>query len=34
MNSIGFEKINSTKTIDPTFVNKKFKHLEIYYEQT
>ena len=33
MESIGFEKIKTIKTCDPTFVNKKFKHLDIYYEQ-
>ena len=33
MESINFEKINSYKTSDATFVNKKFKHLNIYYEK-
>jgi len=28
MHSINFEKIEHTNTIDPTFINKKFKHLE------
>lgn len=33
MESIGFERIFSDNTSDPTFVNKKFKNLKIYYEQ-
>ena len=33
MESIDFEKISTTTATDPTFVNKKFKNLEIYYEQ-
>ena len=33
MESIGFERIFSSNTSDPTFVNKKFKNLKIYYEQ-
>lgn len=33
MESIGFEKVYTTRTTDPTFINKKFKNLEIYYQQ-
>ena len=34
MNSQGFSLIkNSDKSKDPTFVNEKFKHMDIYYKQ-
>jgi FkbM family methyltransferase len=33
MESIGFKYVKSNLTLDPTFINTKFEHLNIYYEQ-
>jgi FkbM family methyltransferase len=33
MLNIGFEFISSKMTVDPTFINKKFKNISVYYEQ-